>query len=377
MKLLRIVVSDLHLGTGVEQGKLNPHEDFYEDERFVELIAHYDALAGDDSEVELILNGDIFDLLKVKLDGKWPLEITEEVATEKLRLCLEGHPRFVLGLRRFLGRSHRRIVYLPGNHDLDMLFVEPQELFRRYVAPAHVGERVRGAGEPSDRVRFITQSDTYYLPEGIQIRHGHQFERIHRVDYARIFRKRRDGKLVLDLPYGSLWILEVMNPAKEIRNNIDRILPLKLFVLGSLFLDPRFGVRFLLRSFLHLLRRRIFGLDLWRQRFASLPRVLREEVFAMGGYDEIAERHLRKLRGVHTLIIGHSHAPRFRVLPTRQVMLNTGTWMKMIHLNLQYLGQDSGLTYALIDYTEDGRAEPKLMRWYGTRHTCETIPYAD
>jgi len=205
MKLLRIVVSDLHLGTGVEHGKRNPYEDFYEDDRFAELLAHYDALAGDQSEIELILNGDIFDLLKVKVNDIWPVEITEEIAVEKLRLCLEGHPRFVLALRRFVTRAHRRLVYLPGNHDLELLFVGAQELFCRYVAP----------GERADRVRFITNTDTYYLPEGIQIRHGHQLERIHRIQYAKPFRKRRDGTLVLDLPYGSLWILEVMNPAKE------------------------------------------------------------------------------------------------------------------------------------------------------------------
>jgi UDP-2,3-diacylglucosamine pyrophosphatase LpxH len=367
MKLLRIVLSDLHLGTGVEQGKLNPHEDFYEGDRFAELLAHYDSLAGDETEIELVLNGDIFDLLKVRVDGAWPIEITEEVAAEKLRACLEGHPRAVRALRRFVSREGRKLVYLPGNHDLDMVFAQAQEVFCRYVAP----------GELRERVRFVTQSDTYYLPEGIQIRHGHQLERIHRVDYANLFRKRRDGKLVLDLPYGSLWILEVMNPAKEIRNNLDRIVPLKLFILGSLFLDPRFGFGFLARSFLHLLRRRIFTLQAWRKRWQTLPRVLREEVFAMGGYDDAAERQLKKLRGVHTLIVGHSHAPRFRVLPTRQIMLNTGTWMKTINLNLEYVGQDSGLTYALIEYGDDGRAEPKLMRWYGTRHLCETVPYAD
>jgi predicted phosphodiesterase len=76
------------------------------------------------------------------------------------------------------------------------------------------------------------------------------------------------------------------------------------------------------------------------------------------------------------LIVGHSHAPRFRVLPTQQLMMNTGSWIKMIHLDLQYLGQDSGLTYAIIEYTEDGRAEPKLMRWFGTRNTCEAVPFA-
>jgi UDP-2,3-diacylglucosamine pyrophosphatase LpxH len=367
MKLLRIVVSDLHLGTGVEHGKRNAYEDFYEDDRFAELLDHYDRLAGEQSEIELILNGDIFDLLKVKWNGTWPTEITEEIATEKLRACLEGHPRFVLALRRFVARNHRRVVYLPGNHDMDMLFEAPQALFCRYVAP----------GDRAERVRFITNSDTYYLPEGIQIRHGHQLERIHRIQYAKPFRKRRDGSLVLDIPYGSLWILEVMNPAKEARASVDRILPLRLFILGSLFFDPRFGVLFLLRSLFHLLRRRIFTLRAWRKRLMSIPMILRDEVFAMGGYDEAAERYLRRVRGVHTLIVGHSHSPRYRVLPTQQVMMNTGTWIKMIHLDLRYLGQDSGLTYALIEYGEDGQAEPKLMRWHGTRHACEAVTFAD
>jgi UDP-2,3-diacylglucosamine pyrophosphatase LpxH len=366
MKLIRLVVSDLHLGTGIQSGKLNPLEDFFEDERFAELLSYYEALAAEDTELELILNGDIFDLLKVKIDGSWPTEITEEIALEKLRLCLEGHPKLVLSLRRFLSSARRRVVYLPGNHDLDMWFVGPQELFKSYVAP----------GELAERVRFITTGDTYYLPEGIQIRHGHQLERIHRVDYNRLVRERGDGRKVLQLPYGSLWILEVLNPAKERRNNVDRIQPLRLFILGSLFFDPRFALSFLLHAGFHLLRRRIFTLRAWTERFRSIPRVLREEVFAIGGYDEAATRYLQRLRGVHTLIVGHSHSPRFRVLPGSKLMVNTGTWMKMINLNLQYLGQDSGLTYALIEYPDDGSVRTRLMRWYGTHQPCEVIPYA-
>jgi len=366
MKLIRVVVSDLHLGTGVQSGRLNPHEDFFEDERFAELLAYYEAQAGQDGEIELIMNGDIFDLLKVKIGDTWPIEITEEIALEKLRLCLEGHPRFVLALRRFLASERHRLVYLPGNHDLDMWFVGPQELFKHYVA----------SGELGDRIRFITSGDTYYLPEGIQIRHGHQLERIHRVDYARLVRERNDGRKVLCIPYGSLWILEVLNPAKELRSNIDRIQPLHLYLIGSLFFDPRFAVRFLARAGWHFLRRRIFTLRAWTERLRSLPRILREEVFSMGGYDEAATRYLQKLRGVHTLIVGHSHAPRFRVLRGSKLIVNTGTWTKMINLNLQYLGQDSGLTYALIEYAEDGQVRTQLMRWYGSRRPCEAVPFA-
>jgi UDP-2,3-diacylglucosamine pyrophosphatase LpxH len=367
MKLIRLVVSDLHLGTGVQSGRLNPHEDFFEDERFAELLEHYTELAGEQTQIELILNGDIFDLLKVKVNGIWPTEITEEIATEKLRLCLEGHPRFVLALRRFLSEGAHRVVYLPGNHDLDMWFSAPQELFGRYVAGA----------SGSERIRFITTGDTYYLPEGIQIRHGHQLERIHRVDYSRLFRERGDGRKVLDIPYGSRWILEVLNPAKEERHNVDRILPLKLFILGSLFFDPKFALKFLFRSWLHLLRHRVFSARAWTERFRRLPQVLREEVFAMGGYDDAVGRYMRKLRGVHTVIVGHSHAPRFRLLAGSKLMLNTGTWMKMIHLNLEYLGQDSGLTYALIEYPDDGSVRTRLMRWHGMPRPAENVPYVD
>jgi hypothetical protein len=51
--------------------------------------------------------------------------------------------------------------------------------------------------------------------------------------------------------------------------------------------------------------------------------------------------------------------------------------MKMVNLDIQYLGQDSGLTYALIDYNDEGRPHTALMRWYGKAPQCEAVPYAD
>ncbi len=366
MKLIRLVLSDLHLGTGSRPGELNVFEDFHYDDAFAELLAHYDADAGEDGEIELILNGDIFDLLKVKVGGVWPTEITEDIATEKLRLCLDGHPRFVHALKVFLAKEHRRIVFLPGNHDLEMWSPGPQELFKRYVAP--------DAGE---RVHFVTSSDTYYLPEGIQIRHGHQLERIHRVDYDRMTRRRRDGSEVLDLPWGSLWILEVMNPAKEERHYVDRVQPLSRFLLAALLFDTRFVISFLWRSTLYFLRRRVFNLGAWRERLRSVPKLFREEIAALGGYDEAAVRALKKLRGVSYLIVGHSHGPRFRQLPTGKILINTGTWMRMINLDIRHLGQDSGLTYCRIEYSDDGRPTVNLMRWIGPSRPYEVIPYAD
>jgi UDP-2,3-diacylglucosamine pyrophosphatase LpxH len=367
MKLLRVVVSDLHLGSGRRRGELNILEDFFHDDHLVELLAYYDRLAGADTEIELIMNGDIFDLLKIKIEGKWPLEITDEIATEKLKQCLEGHPKVIHALREFLSRPNRRLTYLPGNHDLDMWFPGPQELFRRYI----------GALGPDSRVRFITGSDTYYLPEGIQIRHGHQLERIHRVDYDRMTEKRRDGTEILTLPWGTLWILEVMNPAKEERNYIDRIQPLGRFLVAGMIFDPRFVMRFVYRSAVYFVKHRIFTLRAWRERFRQLPSRVKEEIITLGGFDEASVRALRKMRGVHTLIVGHSHGPRYRRLAGNKLLVNTGTWMSMINLDIQYLGQDSGLTYAVISYSDEGKPQTSLMRWHGEQPQCETVPYAD
>lgn len=365
MQLIRLVLSDLHLGTGVRRGELNPFEDFRHDDEFADLLAYYDQKVGPEGELELIFNGDIFDLLKVKVDGRWPTEITDEIATEKLRQCLDGHPRFVNAIRELLAKPGRRLVVLPGNHDLDLVFSGPQELFRRYVSPDRT------------RVRFITSTDTYHLPEGIQIRHGHQLERIHRVDYSRLFAKRRDGREVLDLPWGSLWILEVMNPAKEARSYVDRIQPLFRFLLGAFVFDTRFVLRFLWHSTLYFLRRRVFDIGAWIERVRRIPQMLREDIIALGGFDEAVHRELRKLRGVRCLIVGHSHGPRYLQLPGGKLLVNTGTWMKMINLDVRHLGQDSGLTFCTVDYSEESEPRVSLLRWHGPRKPFEVIPYAD
>ena len=77
MKLTRLVLSDLHLANGHKVGEPNPLEDFFHDERFAELLEHYDREHGQRGGVEIILNGDICDLRKIKIDGEWRLEASD------------------------------------------------------------------------------------------------------------------------------------------------------------------------------------------------------------------------------------------------------------------------------------------------------------
>ncbi len=364
MRLIRVVVSDTHLGTGRRRGTFNPMEDFHEDDRLAELVEFYSTGAYEDYEVELIMNGDIFDLMKVEVDGGWPIDITEALAAEKLRLCLEGHPRVVTALRRFLERRGKRITYIPGNHDPEMYLPAVQRVFCRYVDP-----------EDRGRVSFVTTSEAYSLPEGIQIRHGHQFEAIHRFDLKRLLIASRRGEPVLDLPWGNRWCMEVLFPAKRLRSHIDRVMPFRRFLLSSLLFDFRFTLWFWTRTSIHFLRYRMLRVRGFWARLFAIPTVLKNEIIAIADLDTAAVRTLRRLRGVHTLILGHSHAPRVRVIEGGKLYVNTGSWVRMINLDLQHFGQENGLTYALIEYDPDGEPQTSLLRWRGLHREYEPVLY--
>ncbi len=365
MNLIRVILSDTHLGSGKRRGAFNPLEDFHHDDHLAELVEYYSTGEFADHEVELILNGDIFDLMKVEVDGRWPIEVHEELAVDKMRQCLEGHPRVVSGLRSFLERKGKRVTYIPGNHDPEVMLPAVQDVVRRYISTEST----------VSKVRFITASEVYSLPEGIQIRHGHQFETIHRFDWANYTVDGPDGKPILALPWGSLWCMEVLYPAKRLRPHIDQIVPFRRFLFASLIFDFRFTFMFCLHTVVHFLMNRMHNVrGLWA-KLRAIPGVLKEEIFAIGDFDGAAIKTLRRLHGVHTLIVGHSHAPKVRTIEGGKVYINTGSWVRMINLDIQHLGQENGLTYALIEYDPEGKPQASLLRWHGMHRPYEPVLY--
>ena len=103
MPATKLIVSDLHMGSGHREGELNPWESFIFDERFAEFLHHHTVGPYRDEDVELILNGDVFDFLQVPVGNRFPLRITERIAVEKLKACMDGHPEVMGALATFLG----------------------------------------------------------------------------------------------------------------------------------------------------------------------------------------------------------------------------------------------------------------------------------
>ncbi len=123
--------------------------------------------AGDDGiqgEVELVINGDCFDLLAIPpylADGI----SSPAIACEKLAAIVPVHRAFFAALQRFLRIPGRSVTFIPGNHDIELVFAAAQEFVRRAI----------DEGEQAANISFCQAR--YYRPlTDTYIEHGHHYD---------------------------------------------------------------------------------------------------------------------------------------------------------------------------------------------------------
>jgi UDP-2,3-diacylglucosamine pyrophosphatase LpxH len=361
VKKLAIILSDLHIGTGHRKGQVNLYDDFREDERFEQLLHCYTGSEAADDELHLVLNGDIFDLLKVSVNGKFPDAITERLALMKVEQCLHGHPRVVKAIARVLKHPNNRITFQPGNHDMEFLYPGVQRMFCR----ALTGE------DTHPRVRF-SETPYFELEGGIQIHHGHQFEAMHAFDFKKLLITRGHREPILNLPWGSLFILHVLNELLQERPHLDKIMPFWPAILGGMIFDTRFTLKLLRKSSFAFAQAR-FNPNWWQKRpFDKLSRFVRNEIKFFEALDHFAKRILNNPR-LNAVFMGHTHCEMVRTYPRDKVYVNTGTWMPMVSLRMAHLGQHLALHYGIVRYDDDGTPHASLMRWHGRRPETEEV----
>ncbi|GAB4289534.1 MAG: UDP-2,3-diacylglucosamine diphosphatase [Myxococcota bacterium] len=360
-KRIKIVISDFHIGSGHKKGAVNYYDEFIHDDLFAELLEHYSSGKHENEEVELIINGDFYDLIKVSVDGEFPDRITENIAVKKLKLCLDGHPKVTQALKKFAAKPGKSITYLPGNHDIDLLFPTAAELWKNAVA----------TDESRERIKVVTDRDSLVLEGGIHIHHGHQFEANNAFNYKKPFvTKSITGRTLekpfLTLPWGTLFLLKVIIPLKPERFYIDHIRPFKNYVRWGLIYDTLFTIKLLSKGIYYFLRTR---LNLLTQPSIPLAQGFREMIDSIVFYPSLetfAFRILKRVRGVRTVIMGHDHYPRCRTFGDDKLYINTGTWVKMINLDAPNMGQSQQRPYAKIEYEDDSHPPlVTLLDWRG------------
>lgn len=243
----RLIVSDLHLGGG------DRLDDFDADEELVAFIRTY-ATRGEPTE--LILAGDTFEFLQLRLPGLGDYEWSGAAAAQRLRAILAAHPEPIAALRAFVAQPHNQLTLLIGNHDFEL----------HYAAAKQVLYQALGVDEREGRLRFGIS----YEGGGIYLEHGNQYDPWNRfVHFGGISKP-------FEVVRGTRVVKDVINPLEddplEVAPLIDNVKPTSAFFWYMLSLprlrNPaarRFVVRGLLRLF----------------RSVALPRVYHTPVLAV------------------------------------------------------------------------------------------------
>ena len=361
-----IVISDCHLSAGrFYDGKLNVHEDFNFDQEMCDFFDYF-GQGGDQFkdgghaleavEVELFINGDYLDFLNVPYQGEFEDAITEELSLLKLEAIIAGHPRVMEALRRFVSRPHRKITYLIGNHDADLFFPKVRERIIREWDP--------DGTFPSDRVILIADKDRVRFEGGVEIHHGNQFEAVHLLNFERPVLKDYLDKPVLNIPWGSFYVLKIINRLKWDREFIDKVRPVKVFVLFGMILDPWFTLKFVTLSVFYFLKTRFVYSPRRHSSLKVTAEILSQETDFLLDLERQARRLLDQEAEVKTVIFGHTHKPMNKLYPDGKQYINTGTWTKMINLDWRSIGQQFCLTFAHIRI-KDGQSKCELRQWVG------------
>jgi UDP-2,3-diacylglucosamine pyrophosphatase LpxH len=349
---IKLVVSDFHLGKGrvFADGTKNILEDFIYDREWAEFLRYYSTGDFASAEVELILNGDILNLLQIDTYGVHTHLITERSVVRAVERIIQGHPEFFQALRDFAGTPGHSLAYVVGNHDVGMLWPGPRRVF----------EKACGA--------VVRWSDVFYQFDGVYVEHGQQYERFAKVDPEKPFITRGLPEPVLNLPWGSLFVAVCLPKIKQERPHVDKTRPFQTFLSWTLLHDFLWGVR---TSFTVL----AFILDtiLFRRRYQIAQGVrntlgLLREITLYPDFDRIAFRILEAREDVHTVIFGHTHILRYRQWKEGKEYFNEGSWNEVTNLDLSDYGTRTRLSYAFIEYDgEYDRVRPRtsLRQWHG------------
>lgn len=209
---LILCFSDIEMGSGGVMDDF-PHSGFFSD-----LLAQYNCTFFKNKKIDLIFNGDTFDLLKTDFEGKYPRHIDQTVAMGKFFKVASAHPKFFEGVRKFLAfdKDNRRVVFITGNHDFELFFPEVQNIIRSACGEDH-------------EVLFPGLT---FCEGKVKIEHGSQYDPMFTIAEEKIFLDYQ-GKKILNLPWGSVALLDVIMPLKEHLFHLDRLKP-KNKVLESL-----------------------------------------------------------------------------------------------------------------------------------------------
>jgi UDP-2,3-diacylglucosamine pyrophosphatase LpxH len=171
-----VVLSDVHLWEAVAGDDLwmrYRQQRFFPDATIARLLASLTA-GVPEGDIELVLDGDIFDFDVPRADGADDVPHDEPAAALRVDRILDDHPVFIDALARLLVGGHR-VVFVSGNHDVQLVYpaVRARILARLERATGALDGRGVAA---SVRARVLFRAWFHRTRDGVHIEHGHQYD---------------------------------------------------------------------------------------------------------------------------------------------------------------------------------------------------------
>jgi UDP-2,3-diacylglucosamine pyrophosphatase LpxH len=374
-----LVISDIHLGAGsFVEGRKNYLEDFHYDSEMVEFLNYYSRGIYLEREVELIINGDMFDLLAVPYvryfdDQFW----SEKASLEKLQIIFKAHKEVMNALAQFVRGEDKSVTFIIGNHDAEFMLPSLQKEFLNVFRE-----------QDQKKVKILLNFDKPYEPvPGVILKHGHEYEFAHRFSPQNSVVENLEGKRYFLPPWGSYYVTRIINKFKAERYYVNAVRPIRKFLINGLVYDTLFTLRFMFSNAFYFIMVRFLYTFKQGKKWREIMLAIKAELVLFHDLEEQVNDFFRNDPSIKVLIVGHTHEPIYRVNSEGQTFINTGTWTRMHHLDIGKRGNKSLLTYAQLDVIDNSSSEDStetrrklsfpiqasLHIWEGER----TLPYSE
>jgi UDP-2,3-diacylglucosamine pyrophosphatase LpxH len=370
-KKIILVISDTHLGAGaIVDGRRNPLEDFHSDKELVDFFDYYSSGDYQNLDVEIIINGDFLDLLAVPYVKYFDDEFwSEKAALDKLEMIIKAHPEVFGAMKKFLGQKNKKIVYLIGNHDSELVFDSLMERF------------LNEFGQLKDKVTLDRNLTTYIPAKGIYLQHGHEYELAHQFDPNDTTIESSEGEKYFIPSWGSYYVTHVINKYKQERHHVNAVRPIRSFLIHGLIFDTFFTIRFMIANAYYFFMVRFLHYFKLKLGWKKIIEESINQLSLFQDYESLTRDFFKSYPTAKVLIVGHTHEPMLREYSDGTRFINTGTWTRMVSLDLGQPNNESQLTFAKIQINKldyeldefDEHVDVDLNKWAPKTE----LPYED
>ncbi len=335
-----LIISDFHLGPGKNSQEF---EHFEDDAIFCEFLGHH-AQSTEFNQVELIIAGDFFDSVQVKVANTLPDRVYGHHALEKICKIVSGHPEVFQALSKFANARGRSLTFLVGNHDPAILFPEVQTYLRGVLG-----------GQVSFESKEVSRTP-------LLVKHGNEWDAANRFEDDAILSIDGNGPFVR-FPWGSYLVIDFINRIRNRVPDIDKIKPLGAFVRWASVHRTRDAVLAILYFFRFVLKYRFHQNVDQRIPLKKLRRILKGTCYSCDLVQQASEFLTKQKPTV--LVIGHTHRAMLHRISEKHTYVNVGTWNPILVFRNGVFSSSQYRTYALFqsDAIDSEQGSIELLQW--------------